>query len=217
MTNIIGQKFGLWVVIGAAPQKVFPSGQKHGQVLCKCSCEKSTERVVLLRDLKNGKSTSCGCIGSRQTSERNTRHGLSKNRLYRIWKGMRARCLNPNHPTFCFYGGKKPNPVTICAEWIKSPEVFIKDMEQTFAPGLTIDRIDSEKEYSAENCRWITIQEQQRNKRSNRIVTLNETEKMCLAEAAEKIGVCRHSLKQKLNRSSGYLLINGFKIKDYVP
>lgn len=103
-----------------------------------------------------------------------------------------------------WYGGKQPHPVTVCAKWLHDAQAFISDMGPTHAPGLTLDRKDSNGPYSPENCRWIPLKAQQRNRSSNRIVVLNGTGQMCMTEAAERIGMNRHSLKGWLNRGGGY-------------
>lgn len=79
-------------------------------------------------------------------------------RLYHIYYGMKQRCYNPNNPKYHLYGGKG---ITICKEWNEDYEKFKKwSLENGFDEtkfGISIDRIDSTKEYSPENCQWISI------------------------------------------------------------
>ena len=82
----------------------------------------------------------------------NTKHGLSKSPLYPCWAGMKDRCNKPNHIHYRYYGGKG---ITICEEW-NDFENFYNDLKDTFFEGATLDRIDPNKGYYKENCRWLT-------------------------------------------------------------
>ena len=88
----------------------------------------------------------------------NFKHGYtSKNRLYRIWHNMKARCYNPNFNKYKYYGGKG---IIVCDEW-RTDFLKFRDwaLNNGYADNLTIDRIDSNKNYCPENCRWITLTE----------------------------------------------------------
>jgi hypothetical protein len=78
---------------------------------------------------------------------------------------MKARCYNPNYFEKRYYGERG---IEICEEWLNSFDAFRKwSLENGYADNLTIDRIDVNKGYSPDNCRWITQKEQNRNKRNN--------------------------------------------------
>jgi len=79
-------------------------------------------------------------------------------RTYRIWKNMRTRVFNPNIPTAKYYSGKG---IELDPQWDKY-EHFLGDMGEC-PPGLSLDRIDSDLDYTPENCRWATPEEQNRN------------------------------------------------------
>lgn len=91
---------------------------------------------------------------------RNTTHDMSHTRIYTVWKGMRRRCKNPSCCGYKWYGGKG---IKVCDEWDKPYggfENFYKwAIENGYSDDLTIDRIDSDKDYCPENCRWITAHE----------------------------------------------------------
>jgi hypothetical protein len=108
-------------------------------------------------------------------------HGARRTRLYVIWTNMKARCLNPRNPAYASYGGRG---IEICKDWRESFIMFRRDMGEP-SPGMEIDRIDNDKGYSPENCRWATCAEQSRNRRSARLLEINGTTKSMSEWAAE--------------------------------
>lgn len=98
-------------------------------------------------------------------------HGETKTRLHKIWESMIARCKYEKHPYYADYGGRG---ITVCDEWHNYIEFRDWAITHGYNDDLTIDRIKNEKGYEASNCRWVTMREQQNNKRSNHIVYLGE-------------------------------------------
>jgi hypothetical protein len=93
----------------------------------------------------------------------NTSHGLSKTRIFTIWKGMKARCYNPKAFKYEIYGGKG---VSMCEEWRDGVVAFYTwAMANGYRDDLTIDRVDSDGNYEPSNCRWATRSIQNRNRR----------------------------------------------------
>ena len=112
-------------------------------------------------------------------------------RLNNIYRGMKTRCYNPNHRDYDRYGGRG---ITVCDEWLysdhKTHEGWLAFRDWALSNGysdeLTLDRIDNNKGYSPDNCRWINIIEQANNKRNNVLVTYNGETKTVSEWAKDK-------------------------------
>ena len=103
-------------------------------------------------------------------------------RLRRIWWGMQGRCFKKNNTNYHNYGGRG---ITVCDEW-NDFEKFYSDIGKTYNKDLTLDRIDNDKGYSKENCRWATMKEQHNNRRGNTRITFNGETKT-ISEWADKL------------------------------
>lgn len=122
------------------------------------------------------------------------KHGMYGTRLYHIWNGLRERCLNPNNKDYNNYGGRG---ITVCKEWDNAESFFKWALWSGYNDNLTLDRIDTNKGYCPSNCRWITSDEQQRNKRNNVILEFNG-EKHCIAEWSEITGIKQSTIISRL-------------------
>ena len=110
----------------------------------------------------------------------------SKERLYRIWIGMKTRCCNPNSNNWKSYGGKG---ITICDEWINDYDAFCSwSMDHGYNDNLSIDRIDNSKGYCPSNCRWVTELDQRHNQTNNKWITYNGQTKL-VSEWAREYGI----------------------------
>ena len=166
-------------------------GVVNGRTTWECLCDCGNTVNVIQKNLSNGNTKSCGCMQKDIVSSIRKIHGKSKSRLYTLYEGMKARCNKTNSETYKYYGGKG---VRVCEEWEKDFLTFEKWMldngyDENLPRGVqTIDRIDPNANYSPDNCRLITITEQQRNKTDNVFYEFNG-EKHLLCEWSEILGI----------------------------
>lgn len=150
--DLTGMIFDRWTVVSHQGKRM-----SDHTWLCRCSC--GNERIVRTANLKNGSSRSCGCLQSEVVAMRNSTHGLTGTKVYRVWSNMIRRCEYPKAIGFSRYGAKG---VTVCEAW-HSFENFFNDMGN-IPKGMTLDRIDNTKGYCKSNCRWATPTTQARNR-----------------------------------------------------
>ena len=141
----VGQKFNKMTVI-----EELPIG-RNGRVF-KCQCECGNYKSILLIHLVRLRIISCGCY----RIHIHTKHGMWESREYSSWENMMQRCTNPKTPSYQYYGGRG---LEVSSEWIHSFDQFYKDMGPR-PPNTSLDRIDPEKGYFKENCKWSTRREQ---------------------------------------------------------
>ena len=150
MNSLIGNRFSRLVVI------IDPMTHKD-KVVCQCDCggKKEADRYALLR----GAIKSCGCL----------RPGNKKKRAYSIWCSMKCRCDNKNEINYERYGERG---ISYAEEW-STFDNFYADMGDPPSDIHSLDRIDNNRNYNKDNCRWATPKEQALNKRNNKLVTYN--------------------------------------------
>lgn len=117
-------------------------------------------------------------------------------RLEGIWRGMLRRCLDDEHASFEFYGGRG---IKVHIPWQNSFEQFKTDMGEPPTPQHTLDRINPDGDYCPENCRWATWEEQVLNRRSSRWLEFNG-QRLTVTQWAKKLGVSRSTLYARLNK-----------------
>jgi hypothetical protein len=127
----------------------------------------------------------------------NYKHGYSREGPrtpeYRAWCAMKARCLNPMRPNYHRYGGRG---IKICQEWIDSFEAFVAYVGPK-PPSTSLGRIDNDGNYEPGNVRWETVWQQQKNKVSNRPITINGITKL-ISEWAKEIGIAKQGLSYRI-------------------
>ena len=145
-------------------------GKEHNW---ECVCECGNTTAAYTSKLRHGGKKSCGCLNDEMRARRFSEakfevHGGHKERLYQIWRAMKARCNNPNNKKYHFYGFRN---IKVCSEWESSYAAFrewaIGNGYDPDAPKwqCTIDRIDSDGNYEPSNCRWVDMTTQRENQR----------------------------------------------------
>lgn len=156
--DISNQKYGRLCAIRRV------DNNKHNQVCWLCRCECGNEIIVTTIDLRRGHTKSCGCLRKEIVGATHRTHGKRHTRLHSIWATMKERCDLKKRRDYKYYGGRG---ITVCDEWRNDFQAFYDwAMANGYLDDLTIDRIDVNGNYEPSNCRWITIQEQQKNKRN---------------------------------------------------
>lgn len=192
---MIGQKFGRLSVVRHA-------GRSGGRDtwLCLCDCSKTV--TVRQNNLRSGNTTSCGCA--------HVRHGRAKKDVrdltYNSWQNMIARVDGQRgEATAANYSARG---ISMCERW-RGFDAFLEDMGVR-PVGTTLDRIDNDRGYECgvceacvsadrnKNCRWATRKDQQRNRRTNALLTYNG-ETACLSEWSERLGMGRGVLRKRID------------------
>lgn len=181
LLDITGMRFGKLVAIERAYIK-------NKGAYWKCSCDCGNDSIHSLSHLRSGNTKSCGCLSRKL-------NGKSQTKTYKSYGNMIRRCYNEKLPHYKRYGGAG---ITVCDRWRDSYLNFLDDMGER-PEGTSIDRIDCSGNYTKENCRWATPQEQARNKTSNKCITYNGVT-ATLAEWSEKTGIEADTLSWRILR-----------------
>jgi len=184
--NLTNQKFGKLTAL----QRDY-SGKKsiHAKWLCQCEC--GNQIVVLATNLKRsltgyGGTKSCGCYNKERWNNEITKHGLYYTDEHTIYQNMISRCYNKNDKYYYTYGAIG---ITVCDEWLGENGLinFIKDMNMKPFKDASIERIDNNKGYYKNNCKWIDKKEQSRNRNYNKIKDLNHANQIRLQYSQNNI------------------------------
>lgn len=163
--DMAGQRFGRLTVIKRCAST--PSGQATW--ICVCDC--GTKCFISGANMRKGNTKSCGCLHDKSARERFSKHCKSGTRLNAVWKAMNQRCFNPSDKNYARYGGRG---ITVCDEWRRDFQAFYEWAmangydENAPVGSCTIDRIDNDKGYSPDNCRWVDMKTQNNNKHNRK-------------------------------------------------
>ena len=190
--NLTGRKFGRLTVVSLV------GPDQHGCIVWKCQCECGVEKNFIAGNLRK-KSRSCGCLRKEVTRENRTTHGCScgvrKTKEYQSWSDMKKRCYNPKNSHYKYYGGRG---ITVCERWVNSFENFLADMGRKQSVYL-LDRIDNDKGYFFENCRWVTTRQSAENRRYCIPIEFNG-KKMLLSQFCRELGLERKLIECRIKR-----------------
>ena len=183
LIDLKGRRFGRLVVTER-------NGSKGGCATWTCLCDCGKRVFVIGKLLCKGTTSSCGCY----RKDALTKHGKAGSRTYGIWHAMVSRCHNKKAANFRNYGGRG---ISVCPEW-HTIDGFFACMGE--APeGMSLERIDNEKGYSPENCRWATMAEHATNKRTNVILTFRG-KSQTISEWSRELGVGKTAIHNRLKR-----------------
>lgn len=158
--DITGMRFGRLTVIKRADDYLCGKNRLT-QWLCKCDCGEC--KTVLANSLSRGKTRSCGCYRKEYVARKNITHKQSHTRLYAEWRNMINRCKFNTH--------YKNNKIDICDEWANNFVSFYEwSIINGYSDDLTLDRVDNDRGYSPNNCRWVSTIIQQNNKGNNHYI-----------------------------------------------
>lgn len=189
-SQIIGKKFGRLTIESRSHRG--PRGVTFW--LCRCECGKSL--ATPLYPIRNGRTSSCGCLQKERVRDLKKTHGKARTPEYHIWSGMKARCLNPKNKGYPRYGGRG---ITVCQEWIDSFEAFLAHIGPIPQDGkmYSLDRIVSTKNYEPGNVRWSTKEVQANNTKSNVFITaFGRTQ--TIAQWAKERGIDRKAITTRI-------------------
>ncbi len=202
VVDMTGKKCGHLTVIRQITDKSERDPNiKGSQWLCECDCENRTRVIRSGADLrKYTKELSCGC-------RLNKAGGLSSSdpKVYYTHKNMLRRCNNENDQAYKDYGARG---IDVCDEWMPDENGIKREGILEFQSwynsngfkdkeGLTLERIDNDSGYSAENCKAATMTEQARNRRNNTHITYkNETK--TIVEWSEIVGIPAKVIGERL-------------------
>lgn len=153
----IGEKYGKLTILEITNKRL----NRCIIYKCKCDCENVVETTGT--KLTHGYIKSCGCYQKERASECNKKHGMSNTKLFMVWQDMVARCNRETHHAYNCYGGRG---IKVCDEWFNDFVNFYNwAISNGYKQGLTIDRINNDGNYEPNNCRWVTMQVQCKNRR----------------------------------------------------
>ena len=184
LIDLTNKQFGNLTVM----YRVYPNNltKKHTYWKCKCKCGKET--VVSSNHLRTGHTKSCGCSHNYLKGSKSFlyKHGKRNTRLYGIWATMKSRCLNKNNIKYKNYGARG---ISIYSKWTDKENGFMNFYNWAINNGyiekLTLDRIDVNGNYEPNNCRWITLKEQNYNKTTTKYLTYKHRKKPLIKWAEE--------------------------------
>ena len=220
-SDMLNKTFGMLTVIAFAGSHPRRDGEKVRYWLCECSCPAHNRIVTSTDKLVSGKKADCGCVAARKAAKLNNNDDniesiLNKDdifvslpnevkykayrRLADIHRKMCQRCYDETSKDYCNYGARG---ISVKSEWHDQTtgvaNFILWALRNGYDDNLTLDRIDNNKDYGPENCRWATKLEQNNNKRSNKLI-YDLTEWLTYRQFEEKYNQTPSAVSIKLSR-----------------
>lgn len=170
-------------------------GKRRKEILWDCLCDCGNHRQATGYDLSSGKTISCLKCSKERVSTSNITHNMTGTKIYHIYWDMRMRCYNDKVESYSYCGAKG---TIVCDEWMGKNgfvEFLIWSNDNGYVEGLSIDRIDNNKNYSPDNCRWTTMKIQQNNRKNNKIFSVDGIEDT-MSNWSEKLHIPYHQLQR---------------------
>jgi hypothetical protein len=189
-----GTRFGFLTVLRESTIR------QYRQVSWLCSCDCGRSHVVAASSLFSGNTTSCGCRKGITRAKQLLKHGhcqrgMKRSKIYAAWANIWRRTTDPKNDHFEFYGGRG---IVVCERWSEF-ESFLADMGEPPSPKHSIERIDNNGPYSPDNCRWIPLADQAKNKRTTRWVVWHG-QRMCFEDACRSEGISSKIVYKRMKR-----------------
>ena len=192
--NLTNKTFGRLTVISFAGSR---TDRKPYRAMWNCNCQCGASAVVAGSNLTRGVTRSCGCFCKDRVSESHTIHGHYGTPTYNVWSNILERCNNPNHKAYNNYGGRG---IKVCEQWRFSYLNFLRDVGERPSLQHSIDRFpNNDGDYEPGNVRWATVKQQGRNRRTNRMITINGETK-CLIEWREHFQISEGAVFKRLRK-----------------
>lgn len=204
LVDMTGQRYGRLLVVERAGSR-----NNRAHWLCECTCGGS--KIVDGCSLRDGDTTSCGCLhremmsamakanhaaGTIKYKRTHGHSGKHRSLTYNTWTGMRQRCHYPGSIGYATYGAKG---VTVCERWRYSFENFLADMGER-KPGFTLDRVCNSKGYEPDNCRWLDSKGQRLNRADVRLLSY-QGRTQSVTDWGRELGISPFTIYKRLDRN----------------
>lgn len=185
----ISERFGRLIVLEYI-------GKIKGRHMVRCVCDCGKIKTYILSNIKNGHTKSCGCLIKDNKKPRTIKHGQYKTSEFKAWQSMIQRCYNTNSHNFKLYGGRG---ITVCDKWRDSFESFLQDIGKKPSKKHQLDRINNNANYTPDNCRWSTPQQNSNNRR-NTIYVLFNNELVTISDLSKRYNINNNILRSRIKR-----------------